>query len=39
VFNEDDAVELDIETTNREEAELIILDKLIEIVETKQQEQ
>ena len=39
VFNEDDAVELDIETTNREEAELIILDKLIEIVELKKQEQ
>jgi hypothetical protein len=35
VFNEDDAVELDIETTNREEAELIILKKLIEIVEQK----
>ena len=39
VFNEDDAIELDIETTNREEAEIIILDKLIEIVELKQQEQ
>ena len=32
VFNEDDAIELDIETTNREEAEIIILDKMIEIV-------
>ena len=39
VFNEDGSVELDIETTNREEAELIILDKMIEIVELKQQEQ
>jgi hypothetical protein len=38
VFNEDDAVELDIETTNREDVELIILNKMIEIV-TKQQEQ
>jgi hypothetical protein len=37
VFNEDDAVELDIETTNREDVELIILNKMIEIV-TKQQE-
>jgi hypothetical protein len=39
VFNEDDSVEIDIQTTNREETELIILDKMIEIVETKQQEQ
>jgi hypothetical protein len=39
VFNEDDAIELGIETTNREEAEIIILDKMIEIVELKQQEQ
>jgi len=37
VFNEDDSVEIDIQTTNREETELIILDKMIEIVETKQQ--
>jgi hypothetical protein len=39
VFNEDDAVELDIETTNREDVELIILNKMIEIVELKKQEQ
>ena len=35
VVNEDDDIELDVKTTNKEEAELACLTKLIEIVESK----
>jgi hypothetical protein len=39
LVDEDNAIELDHNTPNREEAELACLDKMIEIVELKQQKQ
>ena len=35
LWNEDQSIELEVNTTDREEAELACLDKLIEIVESK----